>query len=216
MIELVVASTSCGKIREIRDALSRLDIALLSLADVGWSDEIPETGATFEENAALKAEAVAGATDRLVLADDSGLEVDALGGGPGVYSTRFAGPGTTAQERNRELVRRLRATGTAPPWPAQYRCVLALAGPDLPTRTFEGLCRGAIVPEPRGTGGFGYDPIFLLPDRGLTVGQITLAEKQAVSHRGLALRKLREWLEPWLVSGSAGAQPAPLRGRNTR
>lgn len=194
MIELVVASTSAGKIREIRDALSGLDVALLALAEVGWSDEIAETGESFEGNAVLKAETVAAGVGKLALADDSGLEVDALRGGPGVYSTRFAGPETTQQERNVELVRRLRETGAPPPWPAQYRCVLALAGPELPTRTFEGLCRGAIVPEPRGTGGFGYDPIFLLPDRSLTVGELALAEKQGISHRGEALRKLCEWL----------------------
>jgi XTP/dITP diphosphohydrolase len=188
--ELVVASTSQGKLREIRDALRSLAVEVHSLDDVGWVGEIPETGETFEANAIQKAETVCRALGRPVLADDSGLEVEALGGAPGVYSTRFAGPDTTEDQRNRELVRLLRQTGLPPPWPARYRCVLALAIPGRATELFGGECRGAIIPEARGTGGFGYDPIFLLPERGVTVGEITLEEKQAVSHRGRALRAL--------------------------
>jgi XTP/dITP diphosphohydrolase len=188
--ELLVATTSEGKLREIREALRSVDVEVASLADVGWGDEIPEAGETFETNATQKAEAVCRALGRPALADDSGLEVEALGGAPGVYSTRFAGPDTTEEDRNRELVHLLRGTGLPPPWPARYRCVLALAVPGRATELFEGECPGAIVPEARGTGGFGYDPIFLLPERGVTVGEITLAEKQTVSHRGKALRKL--------------------------
>ncbi len=189
---LVVASTSEGKLREIRDALAAAGVELRSLADIGWTEDIPETGETFEANAAMKAEAVCRALGAPVLADDSGLEVEALDWGPGVRSARFAGP--TDEDRNRELVRRLRETGEPEPWPARYRCVLALAAPGEPTVTFEGACHGAIVSEARGTGGFGYDPHFLLPDRNVTVGEIPLAEKQQISHRGQALRRLADWL----------------------
>ncbi len=190
---LLVASTSEGKLREIRDALAGTGVELSSLADIGWTENVPETGETFEENATMKAEAVCAALGRAVLADDSGLEVEALGWGPGVRSARFAGPGD--EDRNRELVRLLRETGVPGPWRARYRCVLALARPGEATLLFGGSCLGAIVEEPRGTGGFGYDPHFLLPDRNLTVGEISLAEKQQISHRGEALAKLADWLK---------------------
>lgn len=190
----MLASSSEGKVREIRDILEPLGVELLTLDDVGWQGDIPETRDSFEGNAAQKAEHVCAALGLPVLADDSGLEVDALGGAPGVRSSRFAGPGKDDATRNRELLRLLWATGTAPPWPARYRCVVALAAPGQTTQLFEGTCEGAITDQPRGDGGFGYDPVFLLPDRGVTVGEISLSEKQAISHRGHALRQLVRWL----------------------
>lgn len=190
-----MASTSEGKLREIRDALAGLPVTLVSLEDAGWDElEIEETGDTFEENARLKAEVVSGVLGCVALADDSGLEVDALSGMPGVHSARFAGPEATDVDRNLELVRLLEGSDTPPPWPARYRCVLALSTRGGRSVCFEGTFEGAIVPEARGTGGFGYDPHFLLPERGLTVGEISLAEKQAISHRGKALAALAMWL----------------------
>lgn len=192
---IVLASTSEGKLREIRDALSGLGVELLSLEEAGWDEiEIPETGETFEENARLKADIVSGVLGCVSLADDSGLECDALAGRPGVHSARFAGRGATDDDRNRELVRLLEGTGEPAPWAARYRCVLALSARGRTIACFEGACEGAIVAEPRGTDGFGYDPHFLLPERGVTVGEIPLVEKQQISHRGRALRALATWL----------------------
>lgn len=192
---MVVATSSEGKLREIRDALAPLGVRLFSLADIGWTEDIAETGGTFEANALIKATAVAAATGQPALADDSGLEVDALGGRPGVNSSRFAGPEADDRARNRVLVEMLAQTDQPSPWPAQYRCVLAYVEPDGEPSTFEGILRGAIVPEARGNGGFGYDPHFLLTDRGVTVGEIPLADKQEISHRGQALRCFRRWYE---------------------
>lgn len=179
--------------REIRDALAPLGLRLLSLADIGWTAEIAETGGTFEANAVIKSTAIARETGLPTLADDSGLEVDILDGLPGVYSSRFAGPMATDLDRNAALVKRLWSTGAPPPWPAQYRCVLSYAEGESTPLVFEGVLRGAIVPEARGTGGFGYDPHFLLPDRGVTIGEISLASKQEISHRGQALRRFLLW-----------------------
>ncbi len=190
-----MATTSEGKLREIHDALAGLAVTLLSLEEAGWEDlPIEETGDTFEENARLKAEVVAGVLGCVALADDSGLEVEALGGMPGVHSARFAGAEATDLDRNRELVRLLEGRDTPPPWPARYRCVLALSDRGKRALCFEGTFEGAIVPEARGDGGFGYDPHFLLPERGVTVGEITLAEKQRISHRGKALAAFARWL----------------------
>lgn len=190
---MLVATSSEGKMREIRDALAPLGLELLSLADIGWIAEIDETGSTFEANALIKATAVAEATAMAALADDSGLEVDVLDGQPGVNSSRFAGPEADDMDRNRILVERLVATAEPPPWAAQYRCVLAYVEPEREPVTFESVLRGAIVPEARGCGGFGYDPHFLLPERGVTVGEIPLASKQEISHRGQALRRFLLW-----------------------
>lgn len=192
---LVVATTSEGKLREIRDALRPAALRVTSLSDLGWRRDIPETGSTFAENAIIKAQTVCDESGLPALADDSGLEVDDLEGRPGVHSSRFAGPDADDDDRNRELVRLLGEAGGEPPWPAQYRCVLAYAQPGAEPVTFEGVCRGAIVPHARGSGGFGYDPHFLLPDRDVTVGEISLAEKQAISHRGEALRRFVRWIQ---------------------
>ena len=161
-----------------------------SLLDHPEVPEVEETGSTFLENALLKARAVAAATGCLALADDSGLEVDALNGAPGVRSARFAGPGADDAERNRRLLQMLQGV---PPErrTARYVAAIAIADPAGEARTTAATCEGAIAPSPRGEGGFGYDPIFLLPDRGLTMAEISPEEKNRISHRGRALQQAR-------------------------
>jgi len=189
-MRLVLATRNEGKAKEIREALSGLEVDLLTLSDF---PEVHEDGATFSENAKKKALTVAKFTGLPALADDSGLEVDALGGMPGVRSARFAGEGADDDANNRKLLELLKGL---PPErrTARFRCVLALAFPDGEVYTVEGTCEGLIAEEPAGEGGFGYDPLFLIPEEGRTFAQMTREEKNSLSHRGRALRKLREVL----------------------
>ena len=167
-----------------------LELALPEDAGVAMPD-VEETGATFLENALLKARALAAAAGGWALADDSGLEVDALGGAPGVRSARYAGPGATDADN---VARLLEALGDRSDRSARFRCVLALAGPDGATLTATGTLEGEIARAPAGTFGFGYDPVFLLPARGLTVAQLPFAEQQRISHRARAAAALLEIL----------------------
>ncbi|HEY7132330.1 MAG TPA: non-canonical purine NTP pyrophosphatase [Candidatus Limnocylindrales bacterium] len=197
---LLIATHSAHKLAELRELL-RLDRAeLVSLDDLGIADDPDETGETFETNARIKARAGARRTGLPTLADDSGLEVDALGGGPGVRTRRYAGPNATDAENNARL---LAALDGLPPEQrgARYVCVLALALPRpgaagraaVPMRIVRGTSRGRIATAPRGTGGFGYDPIFEPEGEapgGRTFGQWSAAEKHAVSHRGRAARRM--------------------------
>ncbi|MEA2517934.1 MAG: XTP/dITP diphosphohydrolase [Chloroflexota bacterium] len=199
---LVVATHSAHKLAELRDLLLLEHGELVSLTDLGIDDEPEETGTTFATNARIKARFGARRTGLPALADDSGLEVDALGGGPGVRTRRYAGPNATDVDNNTKLLAAL--TGIpAEARGARYICVLALAlpastpdaaAPAAPTiRLVQGTTRGRIATEPRGTGGFGYDPIFEPagePPGGRTFGQWTAAEKHAVSHRGRAARRM--------------------------
>lgn len=190
---IVVASRNAGKVREIRALLADLPVEVESLLDHPEVPEIEETGTTFTENAILKACAVAGATGRLALADDSGIEADALDGAPGVYSARFAGPDATDAQRNERLLGLL--TGVpAERRTARYVAAIAIASPGGEVRTTVATCEGIIAEAPRGTGGFGYDPIFLVPGRGLTMAELPPEEKNRVSHRGRALRQARDIL----------------------
>jgi XTP/dITP diphosphohydrolase len=201
---LVVASHSAHKLRELRELLAPARAELVSLADAGVVDEAVEDGSTFEANAAKKARFAARATGLPALADDSGLEVDALGGGPGVRTRRYAGPDATDADNNAKLLRELRGRPPAERG-ARYVCVLALALPEaagdrggLPLRVTRGTCRGRIATEPRGDGGFGYDPIFEPADEppgGRTVGLSAAAEKHAISHRARAARRMAVVLE---------------------
>ena len=185
---LLVATRNKGKLRELASLLSGLPMRVVSLDDVGIDDEVEETGATFEENAVLKATAYARASGLTTLADDSGLEVDALGGEPGVRSARYAGPDADDAARVGLLLRRLReAPGGGRQ--ARFRCVIAVAEPDGGARTFAGECEGVIADAPRGRNGFGYDPVFLLPGTGRTMAELSSEEKDAVSHRGMAARR---------------------------
>ncbi len=196
---LLVATRSEHKLAELRELLDLQRARLVSLDDVGVTDEVDETGSTFEANAGLKARAGARATGLPTLADDSGIEVEALDGGPGVRTRRYAGPNATDAENNAKLLAAL--DGLAPERRgARYVCVLALALPEragrrggLPIRIVRGTARGRIATEPRGSGGFGYDPIFEPASErpgGRTLGLWTPAEKHAISHRGRAARRI--------------------------
>jgi XTP/dITP diphosphohydrolase len=179
---LVIASGNAGKLREYRDLLSGLGVAL-----VAFDSEVEEVGETYAENARFKAEAATARSGLPALGDDSGVEVEALGGFPGIKSARL---GPTQEERTTELLRRLE--GHPPPWNARFVCVVALAEPGHTTQFFEGECRGEIVPDWRGQAGFGYDPVFLVPGTGRTFGEMPSEEKRLYSHRARAVRSLLE------------------------
>ena len=182
-----------GKVREYRELLADLPFDVLSLADVGIGVDVAETGATFAENAILKARAYARLSGLLTWADDSGLAVDALDGWPGVHSARHAGPDATDTDRIAILLQRL---ADIPPAQrgAAFHCVVAIAAPDGRVWTTEGMCPGVIIDEPTGSGGFGYDPVFFVPQQGKTFAQFSAAEKNAISHRGIAARKAAKLL----------------------
>ncbi len=177
---LVIASGNAGKVREFQELLGPAGVDLVALDTA--TDEV---GQTYAENAALKAEAAAARTGLPALGDDSGVEVDALGGFPGLRSARL---GPTQTERTAELLRRL--DGLPRPWTGRFVSVIALAVPGRPTQFFEGEVRGEIVPEWRGTAGFGYDPIFEIPGTGKTFGEMPAEEKSRYSHRARAARAL--------------------------
>lgn len=179
---LVIATGNAGKLREYRDLLAPAGVELIA-----FDTEVDEAGGTYSENARLKAEAGADRSGLPALGDDSGLEVDALGGFPGIRSARL---GPTQQERTAELLRRLE--GVPRPWAARFVCVIALAVSGRETEFFEGECRGQVIPEWRGEAGFGYDPIFLVPGTGRTFGEMPPEEKRKYSHRSMAARALLE------------------------
>ena len=186
---MLLGTSNQHKLAELRAILGDLPLAFLSLdevfAGIGPAPDVEETGATFAANAILKAEAYASASGLLTLADDSGLEIDALGGEPGVYSARWAGVDTSYSERFRLILERLAAT-PANQRTARYRCVIAIASPAGLLATAEGVLEGMIASTPRGAGGFGYDPIFYLPEYGATVAEIPAEVKNRMSHRALA------------------------------
>ena len=190
---LLIATRNAGKVAEFSDLLAGLRV--LSLGDFPASTEVEETGLTFLQNACLKASSYARQTGLHALADDSGLEVDALGGAPGVYSARFAerhGAGSGDAANNALLVEQLQ-TVPDPARAARFRCVLALADPDgRILLTAAGWVEGSILRAPRGGGGFGYDPLFLIDSLGKTTGELPPAEKHRVSHRGAASRRMVE------------------------
>jgi len=187
---VLVATRSIHKLRELRELLADFPLDLVSLDEMGIEDEVTETGRTFETNARLKATAYARLSGLPTLADDSGLEVDALGGGPGVRTRRYAGERASDRENNAKLLRALRGL---PPEQrrARYVCVAASAAPGGGLISAEGLCEGTLLTRPRGSGGFGYDPIFEPASErpgGRTLGQWSAAEKNRISHRARAAR----------------------------
>jgi XTP/dITP diphosphohydrolase len=185
--KLLLATGNFGKVYEMRALLSTLPIQILDLRDLSIHLDIQEDGATYTENAAKKATAYASASGLPTLADDSGLEVDALNGEPGIHSARYAPlPNATDADRRAYLLTRLKDKPR--PWTARFRCILAFAIPHQELAFFEGVCEGEIIPEERGAGGFGYDPIFLLPALNQTMAELSISEKNAVSHRGRALQ----------------------------
>jgi XTP/dITP diphosphohydrolase len=183
-MKFVLASHNPGKLAEMQSILSGYGVEVVSPAEVGVSLEVEETGGTFGENAMLKAKAYCEASGLPAIADDSGLCVDALNGGPGVYSARYGGEDLDDRGRCMLLLSNLRGQTTRA---AHFSCAIACAFPDGRTLTAEGRCDGAIAFAPLGDGGFGYDPLFLLTEKGKTFGQLSPEEKSAVSHRGKAL-----------------------------
>jgi XTP/dITP diphosphohydrolase len=189
---LVIATSNAGKLREFRELLAGLPFSVTAQGDLGIPSA-DETGSTFLDNALLKARHAATASGQAAIADDSGLEVDVLGGAPGIYSARYAGDDADDAANNAKLLGELRVRGPQP-WLARYRCALVfVAGPtDEAPLTAEGVWEGCIVDSPRGTGGFGYDPYFFLPDLRLTAAELDPADKNRRSHRGTAMRALRD------------------------
>jgi len=196
MPRLLLATNNAGKVAELRRLLQSCGWETVTPADVGLDLEVEETGGSYEENATRKALQYSQAGGLVALADDSGLEVDALDGRPGVRSARYAGPKRTDAERVQKLLEELRDVPDAKRT-ARFRAVIAIADPDGRVETVEGAVEGRIARAPRGENGFGYDPVFLLPGRGQTVAELPADEKDAISHRGVAARKARALLEVW-------------------
>jgi XTP/dITP diphosphohydrolase len=195
MAKLLLATGNQGKLRELRSLLSDLPYELVTLSEVGIDIKVDESGSSLEENATLKATIFASKSRLLTLADDSGLEVDALGGQPGVLSARYAGENASDSERIDYLLSRLKGV----PWEkrqARFRCVIAISTPDgKHLELCSGACRGIITLKPRGEQGFGYDPVFYLPRLGKTMAELPPEVKNRVSHRGKAARKAYMVLE---------------------
>lgn len=188
-MELVLASRNKGKIKEMETLLKAVisdKIRVLSIDDIGYSEEIEENGTTFEENALIKASVPAN-MGYYGIADDSGLEVDALGGEPGVYSARYSGPESDSEKNNDKLLNNLKNV-PADKRTARFVSAIAFVSPDGDSFTVRGVCEGKIISERKGDGGFGYDPLFLYEPEGKTFSEMSEEEKNAVSHRGAAMR----------------------------
>lgn len=194
MDRIIFATGNEGKMKEIRLLLEDLKLEILSLKEAGIDLEIQEDGKTFEENAVIKAKAVMKETGALVLADDSGLEIDYLNGEPGVYSARYLGEDTSYRIKNQNLIERLEGVPEAKRT-ARFVCVIAAAFPDGRILTARGTIEGIIGYEERGEGGFGYDPIFWLPEYGCSTAELSMEKKNELSHRGKALRAIKKELK---------------------
>ena len=194
--KFVLATHNPGKLKEMAGILEKFGIEVVMPADLGVDVDVEETGTTFVENAMLKAKAICAASGLPAIADDSGLCVDALNGAPGVYSARYGGEGLDDPGRYRLLLNNLRGMGTRA---AHFACAVACAFPNGDEITAEGRCDGAIAFAPMGEGGFGYDPVFLVPEKRKTFAQMTAEERAEISHRGRALEKFVEKLETYLA-----------------
>lgn len=194
---ILLATANAGKIREILDVLAGLPVEIHRLSEFQNLPEAIESGTTFRENAELKARHYAGLTGLVTLAEDSGIEIDALGGAPGVYSARYSGRHGDDAANNAKVLEELhgipadRRTG-------RFRCVCVLATAEKALAATEGTIEGRILEAPRGSGGFGYDPLFYVPELGCTTAEIPRADKNRISHRGKALRAMRGQIEQWL------------------
>ena len=188
MKRLVFATGNQGKVREFKQILGA-EYEILSLKDIGLDATIEENGTSFEENAIIKAKAVMELTGEMVLADDSGFEVDYLSGEPGIYSARYLGEDTPYSVKNAEILKRCeKAEGDERS--ARFVCVIACAFPDGKVITTKGVVEGLLADEPKGENGFGYDPIFYYPPSGCTTGELLPEEKNKISHRGIAIREM--------------------------
>ena len=186
MKKLLIATNNKGKVKELQDLLKGIDVELVTPANINLRLEVEEDGTTYAENATKKAIAFAHASGLISLADDSGLEVDALDGAPGLHSARYhPKPGANDADRRAYMVENLR--GKPRPWMAHFHATIAIAVPDQDIHIVEGNCYGEIISEERGTGGFGYDPIFLFPELNKTMAELEMAEKNRLSHRAKAV-----------------------------
>ena len=199
MVKVLVATNNRGKVRELAEIFADLKDGLLLPADLGITLDVAETGQTYAENARLKAMAFARASGVISMGDDSGLEVDALAGAPGLYSARYAGRGASDADRRAKLVQELRQTPA--PRPARFRCAIAVARPAGEVASFEGTCEGEIILEERGSNGFGYDPVFYLPAYGCTMAELPPETKNRVSHRARAAQAALPYLKKILAEG---------------
>jgi len=195
-IPLVIATGNPGKITEIQELLTGFPIEIKSLADFGPIPEVAEDGETFDENAYKKASFTAKILGIPALADDSGLMVEALGGAPGVLSARYAGENATDAQRVAKLLKAMKGQSHRK---AAFECVISIAVPSGPALTYEARCEGLIAEQPTGQSGFGYDPLFFYPPLNKTFGQMTIAEKSQVSHRGKALQELIQEFDKVLI-----------------
>jgi XTP/dITP diphosphohydrolase len=196
MKQLLIATNNKGKIKELQDLLKDTGIELVTPLQINLDLDVIEDGSTYAENAAKKGVAFAQSSGLVSLADDSGLEVDALGGAPGLYSARYGSPDggkLSDAERRAFLVRNLQDKPR--PWTARFHATIAVAVPNGETHLAEGFCEGEIIPEERGTGGFGYDPIFLLSELGKTMAELSMEEKNRLSHRARAVMNAKVILE---------------------
>ena len=194
-MKFVLATNNAKKLTEMAAILGSLGVEVVSPKDLGIHIEVEETGTTFAENAMLKAKAICEAAKLRAIADDSGLCVDALNGGPGVYSARYGGEGLDDKGRYMLLLNSMRGQTTRA---AHFACAIACVFPDGDTLTAEGKCHGTIAFAPMGEGGFGYDPVFFVPEYRKTFGQLTAEEKAEISHRGKALSDFAKKLETYL------------------
>ncbi len=197
MKKLIFATGNQGKLKEIREIMADLDVEVLSMKEAGVQTEIEENGTTFEENAVIRARTVGKLTGELTLADDSGLEIDYLNKEPGVYSARYMGEDTSYHVKNASLIKRLEGVPMEQRT-ARFVCVIAAVFPDGRVETARGTIEGVIGYEERGENGFGYDPIFYVPELNCSTAELTPGQKNEISHRGKALRKMKEILkEAW-------------------
>lgn len=193
MKKIIFATGNADKMKEIRNILSGLDAEVLSMKEAGIQVDIVEDGSSFEENAQIKARTVAAQTDAIVLADDSGLEIDYLNKEPGIYSARYLGEDTDYHTKNSNLIQRLEGVPDELRT-ARFVCAVAAVFPDGTEQTVRGTMEGRIGYKEQGENGFGYDPIFFLPEYGCTSAELSMEEKNKISHRGKALRAIREKL----------------------
>lgn len=204
MPDLIIATQNPGKWREFAELLAGLvaqtGVRLLAPGQLGPLAEVEENGSTYAENASLKAQALARASGAMALGDDSGLEVAALGGAPGLYSARFAGPGASDADRRQKLLHEL--SQVSAPRPARFVCAIAVAIPEASVRVFEGECRGEIALAVSGQGGFGYDPVFYVPEYGATMAALPPSVKNNISHRARAVQAAIPYLVQILTSAT--------------
>lgn len=199
MHKLLIATNNAGKQKEIRSLLKDLAFDLVTPFELNLDLEVEEDGTNYKENAAKKAVAFAQASGLISLSDDTGLEVDTLGGAPGLYSARYAPkPDATDADRRAYLLEQLHSLPQ--PWKACFRCVIAIATPTGELKFTEGICPGVIIPNERGTKGFGYDPLFLIPSTGRTMAELSMEEKNRLSHRALAVLEAQPTLIKLLVN----------------